>query len=776
MNRNRLKKIAIIVASITAFALVFLVVWIVQLNSEIKERISSGWFVPPVEIYTDNLKFSVGAVVPRAQLQLRLQEKRYRERSEGETLREKDYAWLDQAQCVGLLDSLKIESGDEPSTSDIAQCLMLHSEKLDSGPVREANLMIVALSAENAVLSTVVTKAEQASWRSVAKVELPPDLFAQFYGDEPLLRQIVRIGEVPLQCSQAVTAIEDGNFLNHSGVSFTGLMRAFMTNMFAGRYAQGGSTITQQLVKNYFLTPEKNLKRKITEIFMAMLLEADVDKDQILENYLNVIYMGQNGPFQIRGFAAASDYYFSRPLSELNLSDCALLAAIINSPGRYSPFTNPDRARERRKLVLEKMKQYQMIDDSQMQEALAAELPKAIKKTLSDPAPYFIQAVFRYLSDVGIDRENSQGLRIYTTLVPAAQDLAQKMVTANINQLEKDNKKVRALKEKGLNLEMSLISADIATGGVNALVGGRQYLKTQYNRVLDAKRQVGSVMKPFVYLAAFEGQQPDGEPYTPLSLIEDKPFTHKYEGQNWSPKNYTKKTYGPVPLFYALKNSLNISTAKLGLAIGLDNIIDVAQRAGVTSEMKAFPSLTLGAFEIHQWEIAQAYTTIARMGEKLPLHTVHLVEDLNGGELYKLQSEPSRMLNAEATAKLIGMMKQNLKTGTGRLATLRGFDRPAAGKTGTTSDTKDAWYVGFTPHTLTVTWAGYDDNTPSGLTGASGALPLWTDFMKGYTTLEAADDFKWPEGVSVKTISRDEIESLLPFGEDYEKVDTELVF
>ncbi|MEK6556216.1 MAG: transglycosylase domain-containing protein, partial [Bdellovibrionota bacterium] len=373
------------------------------MNSEIKERISSGWFVPPVEIYTGNLKLEVGSIIARNQLQARLLEKRYRERSEGETLREKDYAWLDQAQCSGLIDGLKIESDDDWKSADLSYCLMIHTEKSEFGSLREAQLAIIAFSVPGEVLRTIVTQTQNgAYWRVAAEMQLPPDLFAQFYGDEPLLRQIVRIGEIPLQCSQAVTAIEDNNFLTHSGVSFTGLGRALFANLFAGRYAQGGSTITQQLVKNYFLTPEKSLKRKITEIFMAMLLEADVDKDQILENYLNIIYMGQNGAFQVRGFAAASEYYFSRPLSELSLPDCALLAAVINSPGRYSPFTNPDRARERRKLVLEKMLQYEMIDKSQMDEAVATELPKAIKKTLNDPAPYFIQAVFRYLGDVGI--------------------------------------------------------------------------------------------------------------------------------------------------------------------------------------------------------------------------------------------------------------------------------------------------------------------------------------------------------------------------------------
>lgn len=747
-----------------------------QLNSEMEKRISSGWFVPPLEIYSRPLVFSVGRTIPREAVQNQLSERRYRERSEGETLRGGDYAWLEQNLCASTLQVIpRDESKEEDSLS---HCLMLHRTESQFGPSRPAQLGIIAFDSQNAVKGVWVADPKVGGEWQTGAFYLEPILFAQFYGDEPLLRTIVRIGEVPLQCSQAVTAIEDAQFLKHSGVSFTGLTRALLTNLFEGRYAQGGSTITQQLVKNYFLTPEKSLKRKVTEIFMALLLEFHADKDQILENYLNVIYMGQNGAFQIRGFAAASEHYFARPLSELGLADCALLAAIVNSPGRFNPFTASERALERRNLVLSKMLANEMIDQEQMNQAAQSPLPKPVKRTLNDPAPYFIQAAFRYLDKKGVSREEHEGLRIFTTLDPFAQNLAQRQVIKEIDRLESENKKVKAIKEeKKKNLEMTLISVDLESGGITALVGGRQYLKTQYNRVLDANRQVGSVMKPFVYLAALESRTPEGEPYTATTIIEDIPFRHRYEGQTWSPRNYTREHFGPVPMFYALKNSLNISTAKLALSVGLSNVIDVAERAGITSEMKPFPSLSLGAFEIKQWELAQAFSTIARFGEYREIHTVDRVEDLTGEEIYQFQPTTEQRLNPTATAELIGMMKQNLITGTGRLAFLRGFTRPAAGKTGTTSDTKDSWYVGFTPRTLTVTWSGYDDNTPSGLTGASGALPLWTDYMRAMSNFEKEEDFKWPAGVRAKSFSRGEIEDLLPpQANDYEKVETELIF
>jgi penicillin-binding protein 1B len=395
---------------------------------------------------------------------------------------------------------------------------------------------------------------------------------------------------------------------------------------------------------------------------------------------------------------------------------------------------------------------------------------------LSEPAPYFVQAVFRFLSENNISVES--GLRIFTTLDVEAQEIAQRAVIAHVANLEANNKAVAKIKlEKKKNLEAAFIAVDLDTGGISALVGGRKYQQTQYNRILDGHRQVGSVMKPFVYLAAFEGRRPDGSPYEATTLIDDIPFTYSYEGQKWSPKNYTKEHYGSVPMFYALKNSLNMSTAKLGLEVGLDNIIDVARRAGVTSEMKPFPSLTLGAFEIRAYEVAQAYATIARFGLRKTLHSVTLVENLNGDEIFTFNTEPEAEISPTAAAVLIGVMKENLLTGTGRLALLRGFTRPAAGKTGTTSDAKDTWYAGFTPSTLAVAWTGYDDNTPSGLTGASGALPLWVDFMKPFTEREPIGDFKWPEGVELRKFSAEEMRKMLPANAaDYEIKETELIF
>lgn len=734
--------------------LLVLIVWLFRLNQDMQKRLQDGWFRPPVEIYARGEQIRLRQNInPRDFVRL-LQSLRYRERIEDQPLHPHDFAILDAQQCEEVLG--------EPFIGNTHLCVYFRTPEIKTGHKKMSETYLLGLD----TLNTVSMIYAGHPLKEVESLELTPQLFASFYSGEPILRKIISVGDTPLECLQAVTAIEDSQFLEHKGVSVTGLSRALFRNLATGRYAQGGSTITQQLVKNYFLTPEKTLRRKFSELFMAILLEANTDKDQILESYLNVIYMGQRGPFQVIGLGAASEHYFNKPLGRLELPECALLAAIINSPGRYNPFTKPENAKARRDLVLDRMVETQMIGSEKAALAKTSPLPAPPRFRLTDPAPYFIQAVHREIEKLGLNIEN--GLRVYTTLDVAAQELAQNQVLAHVRNLETHNKKIAAIKAKGKDLESSLISVEVSSGEVLALVGGRQYLKTQYNRILDAHRQVGSIMKPFVYLAALESRDPNGEPYSPISMVDDIHFVYRYEGQSWSPQNYTKKFYGPVPLFYSLKNSLNAATAKIGLQVGLSNIVDVARRAGMTSEMKPYPSLTLGAFEIYPWEMATAMLTIARMGEHIPLTFIRSVESLDGTPLHQATPAIERVFAPEPVATLVSMMKQTLQTGTGRLAKLRGFDRPAAGKTGTTSDTKDAWFSGFTPYVFTLTWTGYDDNTPTTLTGASGALPLWVEFMKGYASRYPPDDFAWPDGVKKFELSPDEIRKLLPNAEPFE--------
>ena len=607
-----------------------------------------------------------------------------------------------------------------------------------------------------------------------AFLRIGPQLFAQFYNDKPILRELLNLGEIPLHCLQAITAIEDDRFLDHRGVNPTSILRATLKNIVNMGVVEGGSTITQQLVKNYFLTSKRTFQRKLKEIFMAMLLELRLDKDEIFQHYLNVIYMGQNGPFEVRGYGSASQHYFGKAIESLDLPQCALMAAIVNSPGRFNPFKYPKRAKRRRDRALLKMKEYDMIGESERERASVTPLPQRVPRNLSEPAPYYLQVVHREMKELNIDI--SQGLRVYTNLEIYAQETAHQSIRSQMAWLEKNLEKEKNSGEDR-KLQALLISISLDNGGIVALEGGRDYKQTQYNRALNAHRQVGSVMKPFVYLAALESVNEEGEPYTPLTLLEDLPFTHEYEGQTWTPGNYEEDFKGQVPMFYALKNSINVPTAKLGLQVGLSSILDVSRRLGIYSHIVPLPSLTLGAFELYPLEVAESFATIARFGEYLPVSTIVKIESFDGNLIYERELKSETRVSPDTAAVLVGMLKQTLITGTARsISSWRGFTRSAAGKTGTTSDTRDAWFVGFTPYVLTVVWVGYDDNSSTGLTGSSGAVPIWSHFMKRYGETFPADDFKWPENTTAYEYKWSEMQDVVPGIKEHEKIPHRLIF
>ncbi len=726
------KRLIHIVLAIISVGLILFAFWLFNLNRQISQQIEGGWFNPPVEIYSQSEQLFVGQRLTAERLTSWLKAWGYEESDESQRLIEQQYRQIAAYECPELVPNYDM------SEVSIDNCVLFRTPQNMAMPFsNKMNLVVFTTSGE--VKGLFLGE----PLNLVESLYLPPQLYSQFYNGQPILRSVISVGQTPLQCLQAVTAIEDKNFLTHQGVSWTGMARAALKVVSSRRFSQGGSTITQQLVKNYFLTPEKTIRRKLIELFMAMLLENQVSKDKILESYLNVIYMGQNGPFQVIGFQAASEYYFNKKLSDLELSECALLAAVLNSPGRYNPFNKKEAALSRRKLVLEKMLEENYITQRQLDQANNQELPSRPKTRLSEPAPYYTQAVFRELEENGIDTSN--GLKVYTYLNEGAQEAAQQSIVEHVNNLEAGYKSLKEKKEGGKDLQAAVISVDVETAGINALVGGRKFLSTQFNRILDGKRQVGSIMKPFVFLAALEAKTPEGDNYNANTVLLDKPFTYEYEGQSWSPRNYDKKFRGEVPMYVALKNSLNVPTAKLGLEVGLSNIIDVARRAGITSEMKEFPSLTLGAFEIAPIEVAQSYLAFPRMGTNLKLHTVKQVQSLSGEILYENPRDLEQVFSPITTADLVSMMKQTVETGTARRIRLMGFPHEAAGKTGTTSDTKDAWFAGFTPQVLTISWVGYDDNTPTGLTGSSGALPLWLSFMQKRMQSFPIKDFNWPQ-------------------------------
>jgi penicillin-binding protein 1B len=459
--------------------------------------------------------------------------------------------------------------------------------------------------------------------------------------------------------------------------------------------------------------------------------------------------MGQQGPYQVRGYGSASRHYFQKSISDLNLAQCSLLAAIVNSPGQYNPFFNPEKAKGRRSLVLQKMEEQKFITSNERQNAEEDSLPKNENADLYTTMPYFLQAAVEQTKKMGI--QDLSGYKLFTTLDLRYQESAQAAIVNSLNQIESKNAKVKKIKEtRKINLESALIAVDTATGSVRAVVGGRSFKKTQFNRILSSKRQAGSTFKPIVFLTALSTED---ENMSPIFELKDENFTHHYGRQKWSPENYDHSQYGKVPLYFALKESLNLATAQLALAIGLEPVIEMARLLGIHSDLKPVPSLSLGAFELNPVELLQAYMTIARFGSYLEITFLDAVEDSEGNIIWAAENRhPESKVSSIATQILVGVLKHTIQTGTAKKIIQSGFDKIVAGKTGTTNDYRDSWFVGFTPDLLTIVWTGYDDNTSSGLTGASGSLPAWLSFMQEATKYDLIRDFPWTDEVNLRTI------------------------
>lgn len=684
-----------------------------SLQNKISTRLEKGWVLPPLELYSQGFPLAPGRKFPREAVE--------RELNRRALVVERDYNFERAEDCA--------EQTGADFTPESTQCFWLRDPAVVVGTDDDG--YIIDLFKGDSLTPTDT-------------FGLFPRLLSQFFDGQPILQLNTPLSDFPLQCLQAVTAIEDKDFLEHGGVSATGTLRALFRNLKAGRFAEGGSTITQQLVKNFFLESKKTLKRKLEEQVLAILLESQITKDQILEMYLNVIYMGQSGPYQVRGLGSASQSVFDKPVSRLSLSECALLAAMINSPGRYSPTEHPDAARGRRELVLKKMVETHMIAESEFQDANLSPLPKPASAARRTHAPYFVLSALREFQSLELNAEN--GARLYTTLDPDAQVSMSDAVSKVLPAVEKRIK--QPAKEP---LQVAALAIDVKSAEVLALVGGRDYRHTQFNRALDSHRQIGSQVKPFVYYPALRE-------LNPLSPVADIPFEWKTGNQVWKPKNYESKTFNAdVPLFFALALSMNIPTARVGQQVGLDAVADTLKAAGVNAKIPLLPSLTLGAVELSPFEVAQGYSTLARMGSSEKLHLLTKVEDIAGDVLFEYRPSDNQALDRAQTAELIGMMRQTLNIGTAKASRLMGLTGDFAGKTGTTSDTKDAWFSGFNSRLLVVVWVGYDDNTAMGLTGASAALPVWLTVVKGLQNIYRPAPFTWPEGVELRAVPKSEL-------------------
>ncbi|MGN6186805.1 MAG: PBP1A family penicillin-binding protein, partial [Thermoanaerobaculia bacterium] len=571
--------------------------------------------------------------------------------------------------------------------------------------------------------------------RPVDRAALEPELLTSVLSEQLENRSPVTLEQVPQILQDAVVVTEDVRFWRHPGVDPLGIVRAVFRNMKAGGVSEGASTLTQQLVKNYFLTSERTYKRKIIEAFMAVILDARYSKREILEAYLNDIYLGRNRSISILGVGEASRFYFGKPISEIEVHEAALLAGMIRSPNNNSPFNNPDNALKRRNTVLGLLLKEKKITQEQYQKAHDAPLPRKPFRSKSGlgSIPFYVDRVLQELGrDYGIDDVKGRGLRIYTAIDLTAQDAATRIVDQSLRNLEKSS---RRLRNHDPELQGALIHIDVPTGEIRALVGGRNYERSQFNRALKSKRLVGSLFKPFVYLTAFEPSL-SNQNITPATLVNDSRFVLKRRwSDDWSPRNYDGRYLGNVTVAYALEQSLNSASVRIGLACGIEPILKTARTLGVQTEMDdSNPAILLGAVGIPPIEMAEAYSTIARQGQRLPPRTIRFVTDDRGKTLSGAGDvKPTQVFPQRDVYLLTKVMEGVVNRGTAGSSRSMGFRKIAAGKTGTTNDKRDAWFIGFTPQTLALTWVGFDDNDPTGLSGGDAAVPMWTRYMLAAT-------------------------------------------
>ncbi|NUR53962.1 MAG: PBP1A family penicillin-binding protein [Acidobacteria bacterium] len=560
-------------------------------------------------------------------------------------------------------------------------------------------------------------------------------------------RRDVPLSSIPPRMIQAVVAIEDRRFYDHPGIDIIGTTRAVLTNIFGSRgYSSGGSTITQQLVRNTFLTQEKTLKRKFTEWFMSVALERRLTKEQILGLYLNDVWLGQRGSFAIHGVPEAARMFFAKDVSNLTLVEAATIAGMIQAPPRYSPFNNPDRAKERRNVVLHAMQETGYIS-ADAEERAAREPLQSVARALESEAPYFVDYVSQELQE----RTRATGaVDVYTTLDLQLQRIAQDAMRDGLTRVDQ----ILARRKKRV-AQAALIAADPRTGEILAMVGGRSYNQSQYNRAVSARRQPGSVFKPFVYLAAFERAQADGRTdITPATVVLDEPTAFTFNAQTWSPSNYDNEYDGPITLRRALALSRNIATIKVAESTGYDTVAALWRRVGAGTPPRPYPSIALGVFEASPFEIASAYTIFPNGGVMRPLRGITRIVD-SGKDVAVSTPAPKTVARPDTTFLVTNMMRSVLNEGTGAAARANGFTLDGAGKSGTTNDLRDAWFVGFTPELLTVVWVGLDDNQALGLSGSQAALPIWTQFMSRALAGRGNVSFEAPEGISFAEIDRD---------------------
>ena len=558
-------------------------------------------------------------------------------------------------------------------------------------------------------------------------------------------REVVFLDRIPPHLIQAFIAGEDAKFYSHKGLDYIAIVRALLKNLFSGEIVQGGSTITQQVVKSLLLSSEKSLRRKIREALLAFKMEKNLSKEEILFLYLNQIYLG-HGAY---GVAAAAETYFGKGIEELNVPESALLAGLTQAPSKDSPFHHPEQARRRQTYVLQRMAEEGFISPEQLTQALQTPLKIAGRPPpLTERAPHFVEQVRKYVEEkYGKEGLYEKGLQVYTTLDLDFQRVALETVESGVRAIEK--RQTYLSLNDPLPLEAALVCFDLDTGYARAMVGGRDFKRSQFNRVTQAKRQTGSAFKPVVYASALD------KGYTPASVIMDSPVVFEWGDRMWKPKNFGRGFLGPITLRNALTHSVNVVTVKIAQEIGLDYIRDYARRLGISSPLQNNLSMALGSSNLSLYELTRAYAALANQGKLFRPLFVKKILDRDGNLLEENlplytpseTSDGESVLSPQTAYLMTNLLEGVVQHGTGWKA--KALKRPVAAKTGTTDQFVDAWFIGYTPELVTGVWVGFDDERSLGEneTGAHAASPIWVAFMSKVLKEKPVQDFPIPEGI-----------------------------
>lgn len=695
--RIRPRAIALGLLAVLLAGLAALAMFTVALDFKVREEFDGRRFALPARVYARPLELFAGA---------RLSAERF----------------ADELVQVGYKEGLQADEPGRFERSGNRFRVLTRPIVFWDGPQPS---LVLDLSFRDGSLTRIT---DAADGMPVTLVRLDPEYIGGIYPAHNEDRALVRLDEVPPDLLNGLIAVEDRKYYSHAGIDPRGMTRALLSTL-SGAGVQGGSTLTQQLVKNFFLTPERTLKRKFTEIIMALLLERHYGKDEILETYINEIYLGQDRNRAIHGFGLAAQFYFDKRLKDLSLAESALLVGMVKGPSWYDPHRHPERALQRRNLALQAMRDEGYISDEQYLRAKLAPLGVVAKPSMgTTPYPAFLDLVRRQLLQYYREDDlRSEGLQIFTTLEPRAQAAAETALSTRLAQLERRMAQPRNGTAEAHGLEGAVVVADPQSGEIKALVGGRDPRYQGFNRALDARRPVGSLMKPVVYFTALASP----EHFTLISPLDDGPLVSHEPGRAaWEPKNYDGTTHGLVPLRAALAHSYNIATARLGLTMGVQGVLDNARRMGIERDMPPYAATLLGAVDLSPLDVAQMYQTFASGGFRAPLRAIREVLTAQGEPLQHYSLSVEQVLDPAPVYLLTAALQGAVREGTGQgLSAWLPPDINAAGKTGTTDDWRDSWFAGYTGDRVAVVWVGRDDNSPTSFTGASGAMTVWGELM-----------------------------------------------